>query len=121
MKPIIVSSFLMATLLGSGCAFGAGRADFDDRLNSIVSPYRFSIAGWEWKTAVRQAEQWLSPEKKEAVKTDDEIGVVTEYFQVARRMKALQVEIEAAKSGTGGGTTVQLEVVDFGEDPFSFV
>jgi len=103
MKPIILIALLLVCFLCGSCAPGDS---FDARLNSIVRPYLFSIAGWELKAVPKEAGQLFSGEQEEI---DNEVQVVIEYFTCVERIKALEKEIEAAKAGNGEGGLAPLE------------
>jgi len=103
MKPIIVAGLLLVCLLTGGCAPGK---DFDAHLNSIVKPYRFSIAWWESRAIPHEVNQWLFGRQE---KIDDEIGMVIEYFTYTERIKTLKTEIEAANAGDGESDLASLE------------
>ncbi len=93
MKPIILAGLLFVSLFSAGCTAGQ---NFDARLNSIVGPYLFSIAGWESEAIPQEIGQWLSGGQEEV---DDEIQLVTEYFGYVKRIKALKSEIGVAGAG----------------------
>ncbi len=76
---VIVTAILLACLLGGSCA---PTRDFDKYLSSIVKPYRFSIAKWEFMTIPHELNQWIFDRQEEV---DGEIGVVTEYFPLLSR------------------------------------
>ena len=103
MKLIAIVSLVLACLLGAGCA---SSRDFDTRLSSIVQPHRFSIAGWEFKAIPREVNQWLFSRSEE---TDDETDVVTEYFNLVKRIKTLKSEIQAVNAGNNQGNSASLE------------
>jgi len=89
MRPVVfVVSLILICLLISGCA--ADR-DFDDCLRSIVEPYRFSLAKWEFKTLPDEVKQSLfgKPEK-----VDDEISVVADYFALNEQIRKLEADRE---------------------------
>jgi hypothetical protein len=103
MKLIIISGLIAVSLLISGCTSGS---NFDARLNPIVQPYRFSIAGWEWQVVVQQAKLWYWGRQTEI---DDGARFVTEYFDAVKRIKTLQSEIAAANAKSEGSAPFQLE------------
>src|SRR3990172_9259119 len=105
MKLIIISGLIVVSLL-NGCATGP---DFDARLSPIVSPHRFSITGWEWQIVVSHAKQWFSGFPIKEAEINDEIGVVTGYFDANKRIRILQSEIAAADARSGGSAPFQLE------------
>jgi len=100
---IVITSLLAVCLLGGGCA---SSQDFDTRLSSIVDPYRFSIAKWEYEAIPREVNQWIFDRQEEI---DDEIGVVTEYFSFIKRIKTLKSEIQAINAGNRQGDSASLE------------
>jgi len=100
---IVITSLLAVCLLGGSCT---SSQDFDTRLSSIVEPYRFSIAKWEFKAIPREVNQWIFSRSEEI---DDEIGVVTEYFSFIKRIKTLKSEIQAINVGGRQGDSASLE------------
>ncbi|MFC2021351.1 hypothetical protein ACFLU1_06195 [Chloroflexota bacterium] len=103
MKPIIILCLILVSLLIGGCA---PSQDFDARLNSIVKPYRFSIAAWELRTIPQETGQWLFGEQEEI---NDEFQVVTDYFTSVKRIKTLKSEIAAANASDKGSVLTPLE------------
>ena len=103
MKLIAIAGLMLASLLSGSCA--ASR-DFNTRLSSIVQPYRFSIAGWEFKAIPREVNQWLFSRSEE---TDDETGVVIEYFTFVERIKDLKSEIQTSNTGDEQSYLASLE------------
>ncbi|MBI2850333.1 MAG: hypothetical protein HYX80_04735 [Chloroflexi bacterium] len=108
MKPIIVSGLLMASLVTWLIGGQSSGGSFDARLSSVVKPYRFSIAGWEMKTIGGEAGRWLfswqarlseSGKDDGQSKSDDEVGVVTGYFDTSKRISELKSELAAANAG----------------------
>jgi hypothetical protein len=98
---LIIASLLLVSLLGGSCA---PSKDFDSYLNSIVKPYRFSIASWEFETL-------LGGEKQSAMaeEVEDELGLVTEYFSLVERINSLKSEVAAIESGDRQGDLASLE------------
>jgi len=78
-------------LVASGCAV---RPDLDRSLNSIVKPYRFSIARWELNSLLSGGSSRSA---------DEDTGAVKEYFTLVEEIKALESEIEAAGAEGGEG------------------
>ena len=98
---LIIAGLLLVCLLGGSCAPGK---DFDSCLNSIVRPYRFSIASWEFETLLGgEAQSTLAEE------VEDELGQVTEYFSLVGRIDSLKSEIEAIERGDRQGALASLE------------
>jgi len=100
---IVITSLLAVCLLGGSCA---SSQDFDACLSSIVEPYRFSIAKWEFIAIPHEVNQWIFDRQKEI---DDDIGVVTEYFSFIKRIKTLKPEIQAINAGSRQGDSASLE------------
>jgi len=103
MKQVIFTSLLLVCLLNGSCV---PSQHFDARLNSIVKPYLFSIAGWELRAIPQEMGQWLFGEKE---KIDDKVQLVTEYFISIKRIKALKSEIEAANADNRDSVLAPLE------------
>ena len=99
---LIAIALSLFSLSLSGCAPGQG---FDSRLDSIAKPYRFSIAKWEAKTIPHEIGQRVGG----GYKVDDEVGLVTEYFSVVRRIKILEAEIRAVNAGNRQADLASLE------------
>lgn len=99
---IIATSMLSLVLLGVSCAPGR---DFNARLSSIVKPYNFSIAKWEFNTIFNEAKQAISGRDK---KIENEVNA-TEYFSSIEQIKALKSEIEAINTGSKQGDLSSLE------------
>lgn len=102
-KLILIVSLLMVGLFISGC--GATR-NFDERLNSIVKPYSFSILTWESRVIPGEIAQWVHGWLENI---DDEADIVTEYFSTVEQLKALKREIQGVNSGTRQGDLALLE------------
>jgi len=100
---IVITSLLAVCLLAGGCALTQG---LDAHLDSIVKPYRFSIAKWESVAILHEVNQWIFSRQE---KIDDKIGMVTEYFSSTERIKTLKSEIEAANAGSGESDLASLE------------
>ena len=83
MKAVILSIIVILTLLLSGCAGGSG---FDSNLNTIVKPYRFSIAGWEFSSLLSEIKQ----PKSKAMSDEDKINTVKQYFDITKQLNALK-------------------------------
>ncbi|MBA7653206.1 hypothetical protein ES703_61050 [subsurface metagenome] len=100
---IIATSMLSLVLLGVSCA---PSRDFNARLSSIVKPYNFSIAKWEFNTIFNEAKQAISGGDK---KIENEVNKATEYFSSTEQIKALKSEIEAINTGSKQGDLASLE------------
>ncbi len=100
---IIVTAMMSLVLLGGSCA---PAPDFDKQLKSVVKPYRFSVAGWEFRTIPAEVGKWLfhGPQK-----ANDEVNLVSEYFATAGQIKSLKTEIEAVKKGDKAGDLASLQ------------
>ncbi len=100
---LIIASLLFVCLIGGSCL---PTQSFDSRLNSIVKPYRFSIAKWEFETIAGEIKE-LSSSKGE--KIEEGAGLVAQYFSLVERIKTLNSEIELVKTGNGDGDLGLLE------------
>jgi len=67
--------------------------NFDTSLGSIVKSYRFSILKWESATILHELNQWIFGKHK---KIDNEVQIVTEYFDTVARIKSLRSEGDQA-------------------------
>ncbi|MFH1775158.1 MAG: hypothetical protein ABH839_00660 [Chloroflexota bacterium] len=88
-------------LLAASCARGDS---FSARLGSIVQPYRFSIARWEYEAIPYEIKQGFADKE---VMADGE-AVVRQYFSLDRQIEAAAEEIEIASSGNGVGDVALL-------------
>jgi predicted nucleic acid-binding Zn-ribbon protein len=90
---IILTFFLLIGYLVSSFVTGSS---FEARLDSIVKPYVFSLAGWEVRAIPQEISLSLF---NRSGKTDGDIGLVREYFQSTEQIKAVQSQIDATKAG----------------------
>jgi hypothetical protein len=90
---IILTFFLLIGYLVSSFFTGSS---FETRLDSIVKPYVFSLAGWEVRVIPQEIGLSLF---NRSGKTDGDIGLVREYFQSTEQIKAVQSQIDATKAG----------------------
>ena len=102
-KLVACMSLLLVCLFGGSCS---PTQDFDNRLKSIVEPYRFSIVKWEAKVIFDEANQLILGTND---KTDDEVHLVTDYFSLVERIDILKSEIGVINSGSGQGDLTSLE------------
>ena len=103
MKQLIFVGILLVCMLIGGCS---GKQDFDDRLNSIVRPYLFSITAWELIAIPNELGQWIFGNQPEI---DDEISVVIEYFTNTHQIRALRPRIAAARADNDEANLKTLE------------
>lgn len=71
---------------------------FDDRLNEITAPYRFSIARWELQHLV----EWAKPAERSLdspTATQAEVETVREYFRLNDEIRLVQWQINAIAAG----------------------
>lgn len=96
---------LSAHLFSGSCALGSS---FDNNLNSIVEPYRFSIVAWQAAAIPHELSQWMHSRDENAV------GIVTEYFSATEeRRKSLEDTVERILES-------QIEEILIEEDIFGF-
>ena len=100
---MIVISLLSLCLLSGSCS---PAPDFDSSLKSIVKPYLFSIAQWEFKAIPDEINSLIFGKRE---KVDDEVKVVTQYFSLAEPIKSLESEIAAINAGNKSGDLASLE------------
>ncbi len=106
MKIILNLLLLIGLLVFLVSQFFTG-SSFDNQLDSIVKPYVFSLAGWELGVIPQEIKLSLS---NQPGKIDDEIGLVTEYFQSTQQIKVLQTRIDATRAGQGKYELSTLEI-----------
>ena len=99
---IITTGLMLIVVLGGSCAL---TRDFDNRLNSIIEPYGFSITNWELRTISGEIRQLIFNGEEGA----DDPGKVTQYFSLVDRIKTLELTIEAINTRDGQGNLVSLE------------
>ncbi|NQT31160.1 MAG: hypothetical protein HQ588_02400 [Deltaproteobacteria bacterium] len=100
---LVVLTLLSLCLLGGSCATAP---DFDSSLKSIVKPYQFSIAQWEFKALPDEVNDYVFNKGERA---EDEVGVVIEYFNLIEQIKSLEAEIAAINAGYKAGDSASLE------------
>jgi hypothetical protein len=100
---IILTLLLLIGYLVSSFITGPS---FETRLDSIVKPYVFSLVGWELRVIPQEIRLSLF---NQSGKIDDEIGLVTEYFQSIEQIKAWQTKIDVARAGQGKYDLASLE------------
>ena len=101
---LIVAASLLSVIIFSGsCAPARG---FDSHLRSIVKPYVFSIAEWEFRAIPREVNEWIFGRSK---KVDGEVSIVADYFESTERVKGLKSEIAAVRTGDKKGNLASLE------------
>ncbi|MFC2019387.1 hypothetical protein ACFLU4_05470 [Chloroflexota bacterium] len=98
---ISIIGLVAVLLLTPSCARGD---NFGARLGSIVQPYRFSIARWEYETIPCEIKQGFA----DKAVTDDGEAVVRRYFSLVRQIEAAAAEIEIAGRGSGVGDVALL-------------
>jgi hypothetical protein len=89
MKKIISICILILTLFAVSCTSGHS---FTHQVNTIVKPYRFSIAGWEFKTYFERTKQLFNKSEKN---TQDDEQVTGEYVTLSNRIRELKTQINA--------------------------
>ena len=100
---LVVLTLLSLCLLGGSCATSP---DFDSSLKSIVKPYQFSIAQWEFKALPDEVNDYVF---NKGERVEDKVGVVVEYFNLIEQIKSLEAEIAAVNAGYKAGDLASLE------------
>jgi len=103
LKIIVITSLLLIGLLGVGCN---PTPDFHSHLSSIVKPYTFSIAKWEFGTIIDGIKQLIFSEDGEI---EDGSSSVAQYFSLTEQIKTINSEIEAINAGNEDGDLALLE------------
>ncbi len=103
---LFVLALLSFCLLFGSCA---AAPNFDSSLRSIVKPYQFSIARWEFKAVPESLNGLISDRGKDL---EDKSGVVVDYFNLVEQINSLKSEIATVNAGnkTGDATTLGAEV-----------
>jgi hypothetical protein len=96
---LVAVGLLLVLLCNTGC--GAGN-DFNARLNTVVSPYRFSIARWEFNTWFTQFKQLFG---KHAKITGTDTEITDHYIALSNQINDLKSSINDANR-----TTVQAQI-----------
>jgi len=102
LKPIVFILLLLCLIFG-GCATAP---DFDSSLKSIVKPYQFSIAQWEFKALPDEVNDYIFNKGEGA---EDGAGAVIGYFNLVEQIKSLEAEITAVNAGNKEGDLASLE------------
>ena len=102
-KSIVTTSLMSALLIVGSCT---STPDFDDNLGIIIKPHRFSLVNWEFKALLNEVKQLAS---NKAVKAEDSIDMVLEYYSLIEQIKALKSQIAAINTSSGQSDTASLE------------
>ena len=123
-KRAVTAGLLCALLLSSGCT---GKTELDARVQPLVKPYLFSIAGWEVKTLSGQTGSWLAASfanlpfhsraaeaSFQATQGGGEVAEVSAYFADAGRIRTLQSQLDAPGgiSATRSGLEAELNSLE---------
>ena len=100
---VLIAMALLLCSLGTSCA---PSQDFDKQLRTIIKPYRFSLARWEFSALGEEVRKAFCDQQR---MPDDGIGEVTEYFSNVEQSRRLESEIEAIKTGNKQGNLASLE------------
>ena len=100
---LIAISLLLLCLLSGSCS---SVPDFDDQLDSIVNPYRFSAVRWEVGAISDEVRQWLCREQEA---DDNQTETVIEYFPLVEQINSLETEIAALSADEKQGDLAWLE------------
>jgi len=93
----VLVGILLIVLCASGCDRPAG---FDDRLDALVEPYRFSIVRWELGHILERSHP---PQNGDPSDPDTYLQPVTEYFSLTEQIWTVEWEINAIASGRRQG------------------
>jgi len=96
---IVIAGMLLSGVLGTACRRAP---DFDDRLNAIIKPYRFSILRWELSQILGKP-QPLTQHGESSAANGDDIELVLEYFSLVHQTRMVQRGINAIAAGNRQG------------------
>ena len=102
-KVIAVVSLLLA---GSVCGGCVSVPSFDAHVNSTVKSYRFSVAGWQYRTITQQLAQGV---RERDEKIESGVEEVVEYFTLVDRINTLKSQMRASSNGSVPGDSASLE------------
>ena len=102
-KAIVTISLILVYLLGTNCT---ATRDFDNPVDSIVKPHRFSIVNWESKTLFNEIRELIADKSE---KTEDDLALVTEYYSLVERIKTLKSQINAINTANEQGDLALLK------------
>jgi hypothetical protein len=106
---LLLALGLVFIVLGCwGCvALSPGAASsFDDKLDTIVRPYSFNFASWEYNTLLREINQRITAPRPEAVLNSQS---VVDYFSYVRQLNGLQSDLPAVQARKAPGELDQYE------------
>jgi hypothetical protein len=92
-RVLLLALSLLLLVLPAGCRRAEG---FDERLNTIVSPYEFSILRWEVGHILQRSHPPQSVDKSDSGAYEQ---LVSEYFALTDEIRAIEWEINAIASG----------------------
>jgi hypothetical protein len=103
---LVFLALLSLCLVSGSCAT---TPNFDSSLKSIVKPYQFSIARWEFKAVPESLNDLISDRGKDL---KDQPSVVVDYFSLVEQISSLKSEIAAVNTGnkTGDAATLGAEL-----------
>ncbi len=92
---LVTLAALLLPGMTAGCDAGA---DFNARVDSIVEPYTFSVAGWQYRTLKQQVSHTLEEqEEPEYVADSDDVRA---YFSIVRGLRDAAAKFRASVKGT---------------------
>ncbi len=89
---IVIAVLLLVSPLGTSCA----PKNFDSLLRPIIRPYIFNLATYEISNILDGIPEVFSAKTPQS--REDDVNVVSEYFNTAERIKELNSEIEEYKN-----------------------
>ena len=81
--PLVIMIMMLTGFFTQSCNINQG---FDDRLESIVAPYRFSTVSWEVKVLPREMVSFA----QDFFRNKNEIAPVIEYFSTSEELENLE-------------------------------
>ena len=89
-KLMATAGLLLVMLFNISCTSGN---DFEHQLNTVVQPYRFSIARWEFNTFLEKAKHIFT---RSAKNTQSDTEITNEYISLTDQINSLKGQINAA-------------------------
>ena len=94
-KIIALAGMLFLGFIGGGCGSSSG---FHARVDSIVQPYNFSVAQWQYQTIIQQVTQAI--EERDEEKYEGGSDDVRAYFSLVRGLKNATSRFRASVKGS---------------------
>lgn len=94
---LLALSLAFIVLVGGGCAAipQSASSSFDRKLNTVVQPYTFSLAGWQISTTLNEIQQRItSPQPNVALNSQ----AVVNYFSYMTQLQGLKSDLQMVQA-----------------------